>query len=100
MLFRCVVLCCLLFMNTRVDARKVVVILHTQKKDSVLSLIEEDRALGFLQGFLFPLSYVGMGMKVARYGLHKAGMGALVVLWSSQVTAGKIIDGIEALILA
>jgi hypothetical protein len=69
------------------------------KIDGDLSLIDEDRALGFLQGFLFPISYVGIGMKISRYGLHKAGIGALVVLWSSQVTVGKIIDGIEALLL-
>jgi hypothetical protein len=64
-----------------------------------VSLIEEDRALRFLQGFLFPLSYVGLGMRVARFGLPKTGVGALVVLWSSQVTLGKLIDGIEALML-
>jgi len=72
----------------------------TRLNDDQVSLIDEDLAMGYLQGFLFPLSYVGLGMKVARFGLPKAGIGALVVLWSSQVTVGKVIDGIEALMLA
>mmetsp|Transcript_39053 Transcript_39053/g.44536 ORF Transcript_39053/g.44536 Transcript_39053/m.44536 type:complete len:205 (-) Transcript_39053:90-704(-) len=60
---------------------------------------EKERATAFLQGFLFPLSYIGIGMRLARFGLPTPGFGALLVLWSAQTTVGKLIDGIEVLIL-
>mmetsp|Transcript_24215 Transcript_24215/g.40105 ORF Transcript_24215/g.40105 Transcript_24215/m.40105 type:complete len:204 (+) Transcript_24215:85-696(+) len=68
--------------------------------DSIVSTEQEEhaRATAFLQGFLFPISYVGMGVKVARFGLPTPGFGALLVLWSSQVTVGKIMDGVEWLL--
>lgn len=59
---------------------------------------EHERATAFLQGFLFPISYVGIGIKVARFGLPTPGFGALLVLWSSQVTTGTIMDGVEWLL--
>jgi hypothetical protein len=59
---------------------------------------EHERATAFLQGFLFPISYVGLGIKVARFGLPTPGFGALLVLWSSQVTTGTIMDGVEWLL--
>lgn len=66
----------------------------------VLSGEQEEhlQATAFLQGFMFPVSYVGIGMKIARFGLPVPGFGALLVLWSSQVTVGKLIDGIELLL--
>jgi hypothetical protein len=45
-----------------------------------------------------PISYVGLGIKVARFGLPTPGFGALLVLWSSQVTTGTIMDGVEWLL--
>jgi hypothetical protein len=59
----------------------------------------EDRAMHFLQGFMFPLSYIGVGVKLARLGTPSpaSSIGALVVLWSSQVTLGKVLDCIEAM---
>lgn len=55
------------------------------------------RARSFHQGLLFPISYIGMGVKIARLGIQEVGIGALVVLWSAQVTVGKVIDCVEAL---
>lgn len=56
----------------------------------------EERARSFLYGLMFPISYIGIGVKIARIGMQEVGIGALVVLWSSQVTIGKIIDCVEA----
>ena len=52
-----------------------------------------------MKSFLFPLSVIGIGMKVSKWGLAdpKSSIGGLVVFWSAQTTVGKIIDGIEAL---
>jgi hypothetical protein len=57
----------------------------------------ESRARSFHQGLLFPISYIGMGIKIARLGIQEIGIGALVVLWSAQVTVGKVIDCVEAM---
>lgn len=59
---------------------------------------EKERAISFLQGFLFPVSYIGVGMRVARLGLPAPGFGPLLVLWSAQVTIGNLMDGCEFLI--
>ena len=63
--------------------------------------IEEATAIAEsrMKSFLFPLSVIGIGMKVSKWGLAdpKSSIGALVVFWSAQTTVGKIIDGIEAL---
>jgi len=52
-----------------------------------------------MSAFLFPLSVIGVGMKVSKWGLPnpKSSIGALVVFWSAQTVVGKIADGIEAL---
>lgn len=52
-----------------------------------------------MKAFLFPLSVVGFGTKISKWGLPspKSSVGALLVFWSAQTTIGKIIDGIEAL---
>jgi hypothetical protein len=69
------------------------------KDDAILSQDEaKERASSYLQALLFPISYIGVGMRVSRFGLSAPGFGALVVLWSAQVTTAKIMDGIEWLI--
>lgn len=52
----------------------------------------------FTKRMLFPISYVGMGAKIAKWGIENAesSMGALVVMWSAQVTVGKLFDAIDA----
>lgn len=49
----------------------------------------------------FPMSYFGMGLRIARFGLVDASnaVGALVVLWSGHVFAEKIMDGVFAFFL-
>ena len=66
--------------------------------DDILSRDQDkERATAFVQGFLFPLSYIGMGVRISRFGLPQPGIGALAILWSSQVTVGKLVNGFEAL---
>jgi hypothetical protein len=59
---------------------------------------EPRRPQAALQSLLFPISYLGFGIKISRLGLAdpKNSIGALVVLWSSQVTWGKLFDVIDA----
>lgn len=64
---------------------------------SDLESTAESRARSFHQGLLFPISYIGIGIKIARLGIQQVGIGALVVLWSAQVTVGKVIDCVEAM---
>ena len=58
-------------------------------------------AVSFAQSFLFPIGYVGIGVKISRWGLNnpKASIGALMVFWSSQVLVRQLMDGIDVLIL-
>ena len=65
-----------------------------------LESTSDSRARAFLNGLLFPISYIGVGVKIAKFGLQDVGIGALVVLWSSQVTIGKVMDCVEALVLS
>lgn len=54
----------------------------------------------FFRGIMFPLSYIGIGMRISKLGLGEikhCSTGALVVFWSAQVFAGKIMDCFEAL---
>ena len=54
----------------------------------------------FFKGIMFPLSYIGMGMKISKLGLGEikhCSTGALVVFWSAQVFTGQIFDCYEAL---
>jgi len=50
---------------------------------------------------LFPLSYLGIGIRISKLGLanSKTSTGALLVVWAAQTTVGKILDGLEALLL-
>ena len=54
-----------------------------------------------MQSFLFPLSIIGVAIKASKWGLPKPklSVGALLVFWSAQTTMGKLIDGIEALMI-
>lgn len=57
-------------------------------------------ATAFMKGIMFPLSYVGMGMKISKLGLgdiKHCSTGALVVFWSAQVMTGKLFDCFEAI---
>jgi hypothetical protein len=57
------------------------------------------KGAAFTTAFMFPLSYVGIGVRLSRWGLEDPSnsIGALLVFWSAQTTVGKIMDGIEAL---
>ena len=56
-------------------------------------------AASFWKGALFPLSYIGLGMKLSRFGLEKkvSSTGALVVFWSAQALVGNVYECLEAL---
>jgi hypothetical protein len=57
----------------------------------------------FLKALLFPVSYVGIGTKISKWGMDSdvatSSIGALVVMWSAQVTTGKLMDAVDAYIL-
>lgn len=68
--------------------------------DKVLSTTEgQEAAIAAFETCLFPLSYIGMGLKVSKWGMlnPRASSGALLVVWAAQMTVGKIMDGVEAL---
>ena len=57
----------------------------------------------FFRRLLFPISYVGMGQKISKWGIasstgmdRDASVGALVVMWSSQSLVGKLFDAVDA----
>lgn len=54
-----------------------------------------------LKSMLFPLTYWGVGMRIARWGLEDAqnSMGALVVFWSGQVLVSKLFDAADAWVM-
>jgi hypothetical protein len=64
---------------------------------------EFETAGRFLRSFLFPLSTIGMGVRMSRWGMSHteadASIGGLVVFWAGQVTAGKLMDAMDALYL-
>jgi hypothetical protein len=61
--------------------------------------MESQCAAAFYKAILFPLSYIGIGMKIAKMGCPTGSVGALIVYWSAQVTVGKIYDCCEILYL-
>jgi hypothetical protein len=68
--------------------------------DMILSRKEsQDAAISAFDAYLFPLSYLGIGVKISKLGLAnpRASTGALLVVWAAQTTVGKIMDGVEAL---
>mmetsp|Transcript_3589 Transcript_3589/g.4743 ORF Transcript_3589/g.4743 Transcript_3589/m.4743 type:complete len:220 (+) Transcript_3589:146-805(+) len=70
-----------------------------------VSTIQDDavdvaHASALMKGVMFPLSYVGMGMKASKVGLgdiKHCSIGALVVFWSAQVMTGRVFECLEAL---
>ena len=56
----------------------------------------------YLKRILFPISYIGTGIKLSRWGMSggadaaASSFGALAIMWSSQVTMGQIMDAIDA----
>lgn len=68
--------------------------------DVLLSRTESaDAAISAFNAYLFPLSYLGMGVRISKLGLAspRSSTGALLVVWAAQMTVGKIMDGVEAL---
>ena len=62
--------------------------------------MESQCASAFYRAILFPISYIGIGMRIAKMGCTAGGsIGALIVYWSAQVTVGKIYEGCELLYL-
>lgn len=57
-----------------------------------------------LKTMLFPITYVGIGIRISQFGLPseiaRNSVGSLFVLWSSQVTTGKIMDLIDSYYLS
>eukprot|EP00970_Alexandrium_tamarense_P007014 scaffold1229_cov193-Alexandrium_tamarense.AAC.16 len=57
---------------------------------------DEQRASSFWKGFLFPLSYHGLGYKVSQFGIESdvraSCVGALAVVWAARVTCGEVVD--------
>jgi len=57
----------------------------------------------YMTALLFPVSYMGFGVRLSKWGMPKetaaASIGALVVMWSSQVTAAKLMDAVDAYLL-
>jgi hypothetical protein len=54
----------------------------------------------FMKGVMFPLSYVGIGMRISKIGLGEikhCATGALVIFWSAQVMTEKVFECFEAI---
>jgi hypothetical protein len=70
-------------------------------------LTVEDMEVGLVteasKSYLKAITSVGMGMRVSRWGLPKdisaSSLGALVVVWSAQVTVGKLMDAVDAYLM-
>lgn len=60
--------------------------------------------VSLLKTMLFPISYVGIGIRLSRFGLPSEtamnSLGSLFVFWSSQVTTGKVMDLVDAYYLS
>lgn len=57
----------------------------------------------YLRTILFPVSYIGVGIRLSKWGLPAeiaaSSFSGLVVFWSAQVTVGKLMDAAEAYVL-
>jgi hypothetical protein len=57
----------------------------------------------FLKALLFPVSYVGIGTKISKWGIDPeiatSSIGALVIMWSAQVFTGQLMDAVDAFLL-
>ena len=58
-----------------------------------------DAVVSAFAAYLFPLNFLGMGVRISKLGLKnpRASTGALLVVWAAQMTVGQIMDGVEAL---
>jgi hypothetical protein len=77
-------------------------IVTLSQADRILSEGEgQEAAIAAFEACLFPMSYMGLGLKVSKWGMvnPRASSGALLVLWSAQTTVGKIMEGVEALLI-
>jgi hypothetical protein len=73
----------------------------TSSSDSIAAAAAASTTTGaFVKTLMFPIASVGFGFRISRWGLPaEAGassLGALVILWSAQVTVGKLMDAVEA----
>lgn len=61
----------------------------------------EEKAIEAFRAFMFPITYLGFGVRISRWGLLKpqSSMGALIVFWSSQTLVSKLMDGVDALLV-
>jgi hypothetical protein len=63
---------------------------------------EADRKV-YLKSLLFPLASMGMAARLSRLGIPSEvsfnSVGALMIMWSSQVTVGKLMDAFDAMYL-
>ncbi|GKY96812.1 hypothetical protein MPSEU_000640400 [Mayamaea pseudoterrestris] len=54
----------------------------------------------YLKALLFPISYIGFGLKLSKWGMPAshapASVGALAVMWSAQVTCSHLMDAVDA----
>lgn len=56
----------------------------------------------YLKRILFPISYIGAGIKLSRWGIPggadsaASSFGALAIMWSSQVAMGQLMDAMDA----
>jgi hypothetical protein len=58
----------------------------------------------YLKCLLFPVSAIGIGNKLSRWGIRPAtaqasSLSSLMVLWSAQTTVGMVMDAVEAHVL-
>ena len=57
----------------------------------------------FCKNLFFPISFSGLGFRVAKFGLAEAdaahGLGALIAMWSSQTLVGMLFDAVDAYVL-
>ena len=62
--------------------------------DEIISDVE--RASSFWKGLFFPLTYHGMGYKIAQYGIESSMrascIGALAVFWAARTTTGEMFE--------
>lgn len=74
-----------------------------EQREIIEDLDAVDPTGTFFKALLFPVSYVGFGTKISKWGIDSeiatSSIGALVVMWSSQVTVGKLFDSVDAYFL-
>jgi hypothetical protein len=78
-------------------------IMTIQGLKDVQDLEEVDPTGNFLKALMFPVSYVGFGTKISKWGMDadqaSSSIGGLMVMWSAQVTTGKLMDAFDAYFL-